>query len=161
MKAELSFALGVLVGILGAIFAIGLFIIPEYENQVADLKSYLSQSGHVSQGLRVERDAFAGELNRERERSKAERETLIRLLSQERYQAQLETERRRIALAGIASVDLDYLDVEIVRGLYGHGFYIEHPELQTWQTGDTDFNRNQVHKYEVLRYLVQALRGLR
>ena len=116
----------------------------------AELQALLRQSGQASQALIAERDALAGQLASERDRATLEREALESLL-----------DARPQALIALEGVDLDYLDGEIERGRFAHAYYVEHPDMQTPQTGDTEFNQRQVRKYELLAYVSEQLRALR
>lgn len=42
----------------------------------------------------------------------------------------------------------------IDEGISNHQFYVDHPELQEYLTGDTDYNREWIARYEQLKALL-------
>jgi len=136
--------------VVGLIIGLSVSTLDIVAGSTEELRTMLVQSGVTSQALIDERDGLVEQLASERDRGALEREALERQLA-----------ARPPALVALKGVDLDYLDGEIERGRFAHAYYVEHPESQTPQTGDTEFNRLQVRKYGVLAYVVEQLRSLR
>lgn len=61
----------------------------------------------------------------------------------------------------VAPEEIEYAYETIEMGIYSHQFNIDHPELQTDRTGDTEFNREWVGRYLNLEKLLENAYGQR